>query len=250
MYEIASTPKKSHRNSLKKRAIRLGDKIVVHWPKVCGHVGPGDRFLSDDRPLELIATKVDRTYEDPRPLVKVLTEVSDIHAPEQVIKLGQGSTSPLHQSQLTTLAAKDLVGLDTSLPWADLIGVSFARRSEDVQDLRERLREKGRLNAGIIIKIETQEAFADLTRILLEIPTLPNAAIMIARGDLALQLGFSRLLDMQRELLWFAAVARLPVTWATPVLEHLATTGLPTRAEVSDVTQATEADCIMFNCGP
>src|SRR6266545_2375344 len=73
---------------------------------------------------------------------------------------------------------------------------------------------------------------------------------MIARGDLAIECGFERLAEVQEELLWLCEAAHVPVIWATSVLDSLAKSGMPTRAEVSDAALAHRAECVMLNKGP
>jgi pyruvate kinase len=73
---------------------------------------------------------------------------------------------------------------------------------------------------------------------------------MIARGDLAIELGFQRMAEMQEEILWLCEAAQVPVIWATQVLESLAKEGLPTRAEVTDAAMANRAECVMLNKAP
>jgi pyruvate kinase len=73
---------------------------------------------------------------------------------------------------------------------------------------------------------------------------------MIARGDLAIELGHQRLAEMQEEILWLAEAASVPVIWATQVLDRLIRKGTPSRAEVSDAVLAARAECVMLNKGP
>ena len=73
---------------------------------------------------------------------------------------------------------------------------------------------------------------------------------MIARGDLAVELGYERIAEMQEEILWLCEAAHVPVIWATQVLEGLTKRGIPTRAEVSDAVMADRAECVMLNKGP
>jgi pyruvate kinase len=73
---------------------------------------------------------------------------------------------------------------------------------------------------------------------------------MIARGDLAVELGFERLSEAQEEIVWMCEAAHVPVIWATQILETLAKAGLPTRAEVTDAASAVKAECAMLNKGP
>ena len=75
-------------------------------------------------------------------------------------------------------------------------------------------------------------------------------AVMIARGDLAVEAGWERLAELQEELLWICEAAQLPVIWATQVLERKAKRGLPSRAEISDAALSQRADCVMLNKGP
>jgi pyruvate kinase len=74
--------------------------------------------------------------------------------------------------------------------------------------------------------------------------------VMIARGDLAVECGYERLAEVQEEILWFAEAARIPVIWATQVLENLAKEGVPSRAEITDAAMSERAECVMLNKGP
>ena len=73
---------------------------------------------------------------------------------------------------------------------------------------------------------------------------------MIARGDLAVEAGYERLAELQEEILWLCEAAHVPVIWATQVLDTLARTGVPSRAEVTDAAAGERAECVMLNKGP
>jgi pyruvate kinase len=73
---------------------------------------------------------------------------------------------------------------------------------------------------------------------------------MIARGDLAVEVGWERLAEIQEEILWFCEAAHLPVVWATQVLESMTKTGQPSRAEITDAAFSEGAECVMLNKGP
>jgi pyruvate kinase len=73
---------------------------------------------------------------------------------------------------------------------------------------------------------------------------------MIARGDLAVEVGYQRLAEVQEETLWLCEAAHLPVIWATQVLEQMSKSGLPSRAEISDAAMGERAECVMLNKGP
>jgi pyruvate kinase len=75
-------------------------------------------------------------------------------------------------------------------------------------------------------------------------------AVMVARGDLGVEIGFERMAEIQEEILWLCEAAHVPVIWATQVLESLAKRGLPSRAEVTDAAMAGRAEGVMLNKGP
>ena len=85
---------------------------------------------------------------------------------------------------------------------------------------------------------------------LLEAMKSPRCAVMIARGDLAVECGFERMAEVQEEILWLCEAGHVPVIWATQVLETLAKEGMPSRAEVTDAAMAHRAECVMLNKGP
>jgi pyruvate kinase len=78
----------------------------------------------------------------------------------------------------------------------------------------------------------------------------PHIGVMIARGDLAVEVGFERLAEVQEEIMWACEAAHVPVIWATQVLDTLARTGQPSRAEVTDAAMSERAECVMLNKGP
>jgi pyruvate kinase len=102
----------------------------------------------------------------------------------------------------------------------------------------------------VILKIETRAGFERLPELLLAAMRNARFGVMIARGDLAVECGFQRLAEVQEEILWLCEAAHVPVVWATQVLETLARTGRPTRAEVTDAAMSERAECVMLNKGP
>jgi pyruvate kinase len=78
----------------------------------------------------------------------------------------------------------------------------------------------------------------------------PPLAVMVARGDLAVELGFERLAEVQEEILWLCEASHVPAIWATQVLDTLAKTGVPSRAEITDAAAGVAAECVMLNKGP
>ncbi|MBX7125718.1 MAG: pyruvate kinase, partial [Cyclobacteriaceae bacterium] len=70
------------------------------------------------------------------------------------------------------------------------------------------------------------------------------------RGDLAVEIGFERLSEIQQEILWICEAAHVPVIWATQVLETMNKTGFATRSEITDAAMGVMAECVMLNKGP
>jgi pyruvate kinase len=109
----------------------------------------------------------------------------------------------------------------------------------------------GATQTEIILKIENRAAVEALPRILLTAMGRPAVtAVMVARGDLGVEIGFDRMAEVQEEILWICEAAHVPVIWATQVLESLAKRGLPSRAEVTDAAMSGRAECVMLNKGP
>jgi pyruvate kinase len=102
----------------------------------------------------------------------------------------------------------------------------------------------------VILKIETRQGVMNLPDLLLTALRHDRVGVMIARGDLAIECDFRRMAELQEEILWFCEAAHVPVVWATEVLERLAKTGMPTRAEITDAAMAERAECVMLNKGP
>ncbi|MBK6689363.1 MAG: pyruvate kinase [Deltaproteobacteria bacterium] len=165
--------------------------------------------------------------------------------PEKGINLPQ---SPI---DLPCLSSADLEALDFAVEHADLVSLSFVRTPQDVGVLLSELALRGAgEKLGVILKIETRSGFENVGPILLEGLRHDRVALMIARGDLAVECGFDRLAEVQEELLWVSEAAHVPVIWATQVLESLAKTGRASRAEITDAAMSERAECVMLNKGP
>jgi len=98
--------------------------------------------------------------------------------------------------------------------------------------------------------IENTVAFENLPELLLQAMRSAQVGVMIARGDLAVEIGFERLSEVQEEIMWVCEAAHVPVIWATQVLDTLARTGYPSRAEITDAAMSARAECVMLNKGP
>jgi pyruvate kinase len=134
-----------------------------------------------------------------------------------------------------------------------MVGYSFVQTAADVAILLTALAERvpsDRAWPALVLKIETKRAVRNLPELIVQAAGKLPTAVMIARGDLAIELGFERIAEMQEEILWLCEAASVPVVWATQVLDELAKEGVPTRAEVTDAAMANRAECVMLNKGP
>jgi len=139
--------------------------------------------------------------------------------------------------------------LDPILEFADMLGLSFCQSAKDVRDLQEELKVRAKSEIGIIPKIETKQAVKFMPEILRELLKSERSGVMIARGDLAIEVGFTNLASIQEKLLDICDAAHMPVIWATQVLEGKMKSNLPSRAEVTDAAMAGRAECVMLNKG-
>jgi pyruvate kinase len=167
------------------------------------------------------------------------------------MKPERGLIFPHADLHLDPLTAKDLTDLDFVAKHADLIGYSFVQSADDITELQDELarRRSDWRRLGIIAKIETARAVKNLPDIIVRAGGRQPFGVMIARGDLAMAIGFERLAEMQEEMLWLCEAAHVPVIWATQVLEEMVKSGLPTRGEMTDAAMASRAECVMLNKG-
>ena len=168
------------------------------------------------------------------------------------LKPGKSVNFPSTELDLPPLTSRDFRDLDFVVEHADLIGFSFVQRVDDIELLQDHLvaRAPKREPHGLVLKIETPLAVRNLPHLILQSAAHNPTAVMIARGDLAVELGFARLTEMQEEILWLCEAAHTPVVWATQVLDNFVRDGVASRAELSDAAMAQGAECVMLNKGP
>lgn len=166
------------------------------------------------------------------------------------LRAGKGINLPDSRLTVSALTEQDTADLEHVRELADIVSMSFVRSAKDVAELLAHLDPERDRNLDILLKIETVAAFKALPDILLELMKWADVGVMIARGDLAVEAGFERLAEVQEEILWLCEAAHVPVVWATQVLDTLARTGMPSRAEVTDAAMAQRAECVMLNKGP
>ena len=153
---------------------------------------------------------------------------------------------------LDPLTERDREDLDFIIDHADLIGYSFVQTGNHIAALQGELarRTSDWRRFGIVGKVETPLAVRNLPEIIVHAAGSQPFAVMIARGDLAVEMGFERVAELQEEIMWVCEAAHVPVIWATQVLEGLVKDGLPSRGEMTDAAMAGRAECVMLNKGP
>lgn len=166
------------------------------------------------------------------------------------LRAARGINLPDSDLQLPILEPADERLVDLAARQADLLALSFVRHESDIERCQEAIAGHDAGDLGLILKIETAKAFEHLPAILLQAMRSHRVGVMIARGDLAVETGYERLSELQEEILWLCEAAHVPVIWATEVLDRLAQTGQPTRAEVTDAAMAQRAEAVMLNKGP
>jgi pyruvate kinase len=183
----------------------------------------------------------------------VVIQIHQAPAKGRRIRSGKGLNFPDTDFELPALTEKDKQDLGFVVQHADMIGYSFVRTEADVAlllaEVAQRLAAGGK-SPALVLKIETKQAVRDLPALIVAAAGKLPTAVMIARGDLAVEIGFARTAEMQEEILWLCEAAHVPVIWATQVLDDLAHEGSPTRAEVTDAAMAGRAECVMLNKGP
>lgn len=217
-------------------------RIGCTLPEALTAIRPGDPVLIDDGAIRAVAESVEPGQATIRvvrtkPGGQRLGAEKGINVPETVLSLN--ALTPDDESQLPFIAEH-----------ADMVAVSFVRTAADIRHVLERLAANGASHLGLVLKIETRQGFENLPSILLTAMRHPRLAVMIARGDLAVEVGFERLSEIPRQILSLCEAAHVPAIWATQVLENLAKTGQPSRAEITDAAAGQRADCVMLNKGP
>jgi len=248
--------------------LRVGDTLILHRSNVPGAPAKEDgegnttkpahiscqqpevfEFVAVDDPISLNDGKISgivRSVNDD----ELEVEVTKAKPTGSNLRSHRGINFPGSDIRLPGLTAADKVTLPFVVENADAVALSFVREPADVILLQDALQQFPDKQVGVVIKIETKRSFRNLPRLLLTTMRSYPVAVMIARGDLAVECGWERLAELQEEILWFCEAAQMPVMWATQVLEQEAKKGQPSRAEISDAAMSQRADCVMLNKGP
>ncbi|SHN12746.1 pyruvate kinase [Cyclobacterium lianum] len=219
------------------------DTVVLHPNEkgIIASLESGHRILIDDGEIE---GRVSHTAA-----AKAAVNLERISSKKGRIKSEKGINFPDTGLSIPSLTDFDRECLPFVCAHADIIGYSFVKNTADVRMLRKELEQIGNTIPALVYKIETPESVLNLPELILEGMRHPPFGIMIARGDLAVEIGFERMGEIQEEILWICEAAHVPVVWATQVLENLHKSGMPTRSEITDAGLASLAECIMVNKG-
>lgn len=216
--------------------------IGVAQPEFLDHVLVGEKIKLDDGKIGGLIRAIEPD--------KIVVEIVQARAKGSALREEKGINLPESELRVSPLTEDDIQALEFVARQADLVGYSFVRTESDIHDLQARLDKLGGKHPGIILKIETREAFEQLPSLLLAAMRSPRIGVMIARGDLAVECGYQRLAEVQEEILWMCEAAHVPVIWATQVLESLAKEGVASRSEITDAAAGVRAECVMLNKGP
>jgi pyruvate kinase len=217
----------------KEKVLGTKEKIYVSYPNLHADVKVGDKILIDDGKLEVVVIEI--TPEDD---VKVAVTYGGILLPKKGVNLPDTDIS------LPALTEKDLADLDFILQHkVDWIALSFVRKAEDIIDLKGRIAEKNS-TSKVIAKIEMPSALKDLRNIILE-----SDAVMVARGDLGVELPVEKVPMAQRDIIRKCIHRAKPVIVATQMMESMIDHIKPNRSEITDVANAVleGADAVMLS---
>ena len=199
------------------------EKVGTTYTSMYLDVNVGERILMDDGNLEVKVISIDPTKKE------VITEV--IYG--GILKSKKGINLPGTKVSLPCLTPKDeadlYFGLDHGVDW---IALSFVRKAADIWDIKDKIKAYGK-NTRVIAKIEKPEAIDNLDEII-----EASDAIMVARGDLGVEMDGAVVPYLQKVMVEKCTAAGKPVIVATQMLESMITNPVPTRAETSDVANA------------
>src|SRR5690606_21056542 len=215
-------------------------RVPCTWDGIFEAAAVGQRVTFDDGRCSGVVASAGKRW-----LRMIFDQVP---AGEATLRNDQGINLPDTEVATPDLVDEDRRIMGEFLDRVDLFGCSFVQDPATIRAAREVLGTHARL-VGLVAKIETQSGCRILADILLEGLRGGPFAVLVARGDLAVEVGFARLAEAQEEILWLCEAAHVPVIWATQVLESLTKTGVPTRAEVTDAAMSARAECVMLNKG-
>lgn len=211
-------------------------------PEVFNYLKPGHRVWIDDGRIGAV---VEALNDD-----GALLRITQARPEGAKLLPEKGLNFPDSELNFPALTEKDLRDLDFVAAHADMVGYSFVQSADDMEQLIAELASRDSEKIGIVAKIETSKGLHNLPEIIVRGAGCRPFGVMIARGDLAVEIGYTRMAEIQEEILWLCEAAHVPVVWATQVLEGLVKQNFPSRAEITDAAMAERAECVMLNKGP
>jgi pyruvate kinase len=217
----------------REKVIGTKDKIYLSYPNLHHDVEVGNKIMIDDGKLEVVVVNV-----DPNGDVKVAVTYGGVLLPKKGVNL------PDTKISLPAITDKDVIDLafiiEQKLDW---VALSFVRKADDIIDLKGRLAEK-KSQTKVIAKIEMPSALEDLRNIVLE-----SDAVMVARGDLGVELPVEKVPMAQRDIIRKSIHRGKPVIVATQMMESMIDRVKPNRSEITDVANAVleGADAVMLS---
>ncbi|MCG8310294.1 MAG: pyruvate kinase [Cytophagales bacterium] len=214
--------------------------ISCTLPEIFKYVKVGEPIFFDDG-------KIEGRIEEAHPEY-LIVRILQAKVLGSKLKSDKGINLPESDLPISGLTDKDRQDMKFVIDHADAVNFSFVNDKSDVEELQDLMEELGK-RIGIILKVETQKAFKNLPKILLQAMRSYPIGVMIARGDLAIETGWKNFASIQEEILRICEAAHIPDIWATQVLESMAKKGVPSRAEITDASMAQRAECVMLNKG-
>lgn len=209
------------------------EKIYISYPDLHRDVKPGEKIMIDDGKLEVVVEEITAAGD-----VKVRVTYGGLLLPKKGVNLPDTAIS------LPAMTEKDIEDfnfiIDQELDW---VALSFVRKAEDIIDLKRRVAEKGS-SIKVMAKIEMPSALVDLRNIVVE-----SDAVMVARGDLGVELPVEKVPMAQRDIIRKCIHRGKPVVVATQMMESMMDRVKPNRSEITDVANAVleGADAVMLS---
>jgi pyruvate kinase len=215
------------------KCIGNAEKVYLSYPNFHNDVKVGEKILIDDGKIEVRITEIHPN-----------TDVTAVVSIPGILSSKKGINLPETKVSLPALTEKDLADIDFIITQPiDWVALSFVRTPEDISGLREILKSKGS-NAKIIAKIEKPEALDHLREII-----LTSDAVMVARGDLGVELPVEQIPMIQKNIIRKCIHRAKPVIIATQMMESMIDRVKPNRSEITDVANAVleGADAVMLS---
>lgn len=220
--------------STKEEFLGTSERVYMTYKSFPKDVNPGETILLDDGKLIFNVLETDREHE-----------VKAVVVQGGPLKSKKGVNLPNTKVSLPALTEKDIKdAIFATKLQVDWIALSFVRTPDDLEDLRSLIEEHSNHKIPIIAKIEKPEAVANINQIVSHCD-----GIMVARGDLGVEIPAQEVPLIQKQLVHKAKYARIPVIIATQMMETMITSLTPTRAEVNDVANSVMdgADAVMLS---